>query len=204
MGSMGSDVAGTRFTTQTSQRHGSAFLSWYGRIGVVVASMLVLVGGALPAARVHAVPLTVATCDKADLDAALSSANSGDTITFGCSGTITDIITINTSLTLDATGQQVTLNGNQPGYGGHRLGRRQRHSDRPDHHRGPDGCHRRRRRILNQGTLTVQNSTLSGNVATFSGRRYCQLRHDDGEQQHPQRQHGHRLQLRQRQRWRHC
>ena len=60
--------------------------------------------------------ITVSTCDESDLDAAIAQANgdnSGDTITFGCSGTIglTSTLDITGSMTLDGTGQQVTLSG---------------------------------------------------------------------------------------------
>ena len=58
--------------------------------------------------------ISVTTCDESHLDAAIASASSGDTITFGCSGDIklTQTLYITTqNLTLDGTGQQVTLDG---------------------------------------------------------------------------------------------
>jgi PKD domain len=67
-----------------------------------------LVAHAQPAATI-----TITTCDESHLDQAISSASSGDTITFGCSGDIalTQTLNINTNLTLDGSGQQVTLDG---------------------------------------------------------------------------------------------
>ena len=63
-----------------------------------------------------AATITVSSCDESDLDAAIAQANSdnaGDTITFSCSGTIdlTSTLDITGSMTLDGTGQQVALDG---------------------------------------------------------------------------------------------
>ena len=72
-------------------------------------------GGAGPPAHAAAT-ITVSSCDESDLDAAIAQANSdnaGDTITFSCSGTIdlTSTLDITGSMTLDGTGQQVALDG---------------------------------------------------------------------------------------------
>ncbi len=60
-----------------------------------------------------AATITVTTCDESHLDAAIAGASSGDTITFGCSGDIglTQTLTISQNLTLDGSGQNVTLDG---------------------------------------------------------------------------------------------
>lgn len=67
-----------------------------------------LVAHAQPAATISVTP-----CDESHLDAAIASASSGDTITFGCSGDIalTQTLTISKNLTLDGSGQTVTLDG---------------------------------------------------------------------------------------------
>ena len=69
-----------------------------------------------------ATTLTVSTCDESHLGAAVAQAdtdNAGDTITFACSGTIglSSTLDITGDMTLDGTGQQVTLVGSS-GSGG--------------------------------------------------------------------------------------
>lgn len=62
----------------------------------------------------HAAPSsTISTCNETTLDAAIAAATSGDTLTFGCSGTITltHTLEISKNLTLDGSGQSVTLDG---------------------------------------------------------------------------------------------
>lgn len=61
--------------------------------------------------------ITVSTCDESHLDAAISTANTdnaGDVINFSCSGdiTLTSTLTITGNMTLDGSGQSVTLDGN--------------------------------------------------------------------------------------------
>ncbi len=78
--------------------------------------MLVAAVAALAQPARAAAILTISTCDESDLDAAITQANSdnaGDTITFTCSGTIglTSTLNITGDMTLDGTGQQVTLDG---------------------------------------------------------------------------------------------
>lgn len=62
----------------------------------------------------NAATTTVTTCDESHLDAAIASASSGDTINFSCSGDIalTKTLNITKTLTLDGSGQNVTLDGN--------------------------------------------------------------------------------------------
>jgi hypothetical protein len=83
-------------------------------LGLPVLMGVAVVGVAQPARA--AATLTVSTCDESDLDAAVAQAdsdNAGDIITFACSGTIslTSTLDITGSMTLDGTGQQVTLDG---------------------------------------------------------------------------------------------
>src|SRR5258706_11078431 len=68
----------------------------------------------------HAKPLdtfTITDCtDESQLRSAISNASSGETITFGCNGTIPITVAngpliIATNLTLDGSGQSVTLDG---------------------------------------------------------------------------------------------
>ena len=131
-------------------------------------TLLVLLALAGPAAPAHAGGI-VGICDEAHLRAALAG---GGTVTFSCSGTIalSAEITIAADTTLDGSGQSVTLSGNNSvrvftvssgvtltlneltvangsaSYGGG---------------------------IYNDGTVHVNNSTLSGNrvywYGTFSG-----------------------------------
>jgi hypothetical protein len=58
--------------------------------------------------------LSIDDCTESQLDAALAKARNGDRITFECSGTlqITRSKVIDTDITLDGSGQQVTLSGN--------------------------------------------------------------------------------------------
>ena len=62
---------------------------------------------------------TVATCDEVSLRQAISSATSGDTVNFACSGTIAlnDLsgyaFMIDKDLTIDGTGQDVTIDGSE-------------------------------------------------------------------------------------------
>jgi hypothetical protein len=76
----------------------------------LLAGLMVWGRTALPA---HAATATVTTCNEASLDAAVNNAAPGDTITFGCSGVITlsQTLDISQDLTLDGSGQSVTLDG---------------------------------------------------------------------------------------------
>jgi hypothetical protein len=76
-----------------------------------------LAGAASSVTPASAATITVSTCDAASLGNAINSAAAGDTITFACSGTIsapaltTYWYYISKDLTIDATGQNVTLDG---------------------------------------------------------------------------------------------
>jgi hypothetical protein len=86
---------------------------------LLLAAALAAYGSALPAAA--ASTITVSTCDEPSLTQAINSAAAGDTIVFGCSGTITftsSVIfqyTIQKNLTIDGSGQTVILDGNRHG-----------------------------------------------------------------------------------------
>jgi predicted outer membrane repeat protein len=82
---------------------------------LLLTAVLAAYGSALPASA--ASTITVSTCDSASLHSAIDNAADGDTIVFGCSGTIAlpgysiYEYTILKNLTIDATGQSVTING---------------------------------------------------------------------------------------------
>jgi predicted outer membrane repeat protein len=132
-----------------------------------------LVGlAAVQPARVRAATDTVTTCNETTLRSVISSAAPGDTVNFSCSGTITltaaggGAITLSENLIIDGTGQTVTISGGgsvqvfmvnsgvtvtlndltiangNAGFGGG---------------------------IDNEGTLTVTNSTFSGNNSSGFG-----------------------------------
>jgi hypothetical protein len=66
---------------------------------------------------VRAATDTVTTCDESTLRTVISNAAAGDTVSFGCSGTITltsgggGTITLSKNLTIDGSGQAVTISG---------------------------------------------------------------------------------------------
>jgi FG-GAP-like repeat len=72
---------------------------------------------AAPALPVHAASRTVSVCDESHLRSAISAAAPGDTVNFTCSGTITltgaggGAIALTKSLTIDGSGQTVTISG---------------------------------------------------------------------------------------------
>src|SRR5215467_8391094 len=79
--------------------------------GLLLVLAIVLTGTSTHA---HAAAFTtVTTCTEADLNSTISSTPAGDTITFGCSGTIliTTVVVIGKNLTLDGSGQTVILDG---------------------------------------------------------------------------------------------
>ena len=83
-------------------------------LGLLVGLSVVLAG---VNTRAHAHPastITVSDCSsESALSTAIGSAISGDTINFSCNGTIpiTTTLTISKNLTLDGSGQSVTLDG---------------------------------------------------------------------------------------------
>ena len=135
---------------------------------------------ASPTLPAHAAGIdTVTVCDESHLRGAITNAAAGDTVTFGCSGTITltSTIALNQNVTIDGSGQSVTIsgggsvqvfsvssnanvtlnlltiaNGNNPFI--------------PNSFDGSGGAGGG---IENNGTLTVSNSTLSGNHAGQAG-----------------------------------
>ncbi len=86
---------------------------------LLIAALLAAYGAALPASA--ASTITVSTCDEPSLTQAINNAAAGDTIVFGCSGTITFlgesvyVYTILKNLTIDGSGQNVILDGNRHG-----------------------------------------------------------------------------------------
>ncbi|GER88005.1 hypothetical protein KDW_21670 [Dictyobacter vulcani] len=82
--------------------------------GMLVGLLVTLSGISISYAHGHA-GISVAVCDQAHLQSAITSATAKDTITFQCSGTITltNTLAITKDLTLAAgSGQTVTLDGN--------------------------------------------------------------------------------------------
>ncbi len=126
-------------------------------------TILVLLALALPASPAHAAGI-VSICDEAHLRAALIG---GGSVTFSCSGTITLTaeITIAANATVDGSGQNVTISGNNavrvftvnPGV---TLNLNRLTVANGWYAHGDGGG------IYNAGTLTIANSTLSNNSAT--------------------------------------
>ncbi len=79
-------------------------------VGLLAGVGLLASRAATPA---HAATTTITSCTEAALDTAITNAASGDTLTFGCSGDIllTTTLTISKNLTLDGSGETVTLDG---------------------------------------------------------------------------------------------
>src|SRR5258708_29670722 len=133
-------------------------------LGVGVLASLGLASG-----TAHAQPaatITVSTCDESHLDAAITQANSdnaSDVITFSCSGDIllTSTLQINASMTLDGSGQSVTLDGQHQQQvlrvnSGLTLNALTIANGSSGFDLGSGGIH-------NDGTLSISNSTFSGN-----------------------------------------
>jgi hypothetical protein len=66
-----------------------------------------------PVPPVRAAAYTVSTCDESSLRSAITFASPGDTVNFSCSGVITlnSPIMLSKSLTIDGSGQSVTISG---------------------------------------------------------------------------------------------
>src|SRR5258706_1375003 len=100
-----------------NQHHTIRLSSWARLVGLALllgVGLLASLGLASRTAHAQsAATIIVSTCDVATLSSAIGNAASGDTITFGCSGTITvgSTLGIHKNLTLDGSGQQVTLDG---------------------------------------------------------------------------------------------
>ena len=101
-----------------NQHHTNRLSSWARLVGLaLLLGVGLLASLGLASRTAHAQPAVtsiVSTCDDATLRSAIGNAASGDTITFGCSGTITlsSTLGISKNLTLDGSGQSVTLDGN--------------------------------------------------------------------------------------------
>src|SRR5258706_10681178 len=100
-----------------NQHHTIRLSSWARLVGLaLLLGVGLLASLGLTTRTAHAQPaatITVSTCDESHLSSAIGNAASGDTITFACSGTITvgSPLGIHKNLTLDGSGQQVTLSG---------------------------------------------------------------------------------------------
>ena len=110
----------------------------------------------------------VSSCDETSLNSTINNANANDTIAFSCSGTITLTATINISktLTLDGTGQSVTLSGGNSVqvlnvYTNTNLSLNNLFITNGNASNG--GA------ISNYGTLVVSNTTFAYNKANYGG-----------------------------------
>ena len=138
----------------------------------LVVGLSLLAGGLLrlPVALVQAAAATVNTCDESHLLSAISAAGSTGIVTFSCSGVITlsGPIQVSQTLTLDASGWHVTLDGGnavpviQAGFGGNLtlVNLTVAH--------GSAGIGGAVFSFLNS-TVTLNNTTISGNIASVGG-----------------------------------
>ena len=100
-----------------NQPHTLRLSSWARLVGLALLLGILAVAGGVGRPAYAATTLTVTNCSTdSQLQADVSTANSdnaGDTITFACNGAIplTSTLTISGSMTLDGSGQQVTLDG---------------------------------------------------------------------------------------------
>jgi hypothetical protein len=84
-------------------------------LGLLIAALLGVARPIPPASA--AATIVVSTCDEASLQQAITSAQPGDTVTFGCSGTITlhsarsSEFDVTQDLTIDGAGQNVIIDG---------------------------------------------------------------------------------------------
>ena len=129
---------------------------------------LLAVTGGLAAPRAHAqTTITVSPCDESHLDAAISQANTdndGDTITFNCGGSadipLTSTLTISGNMTIDGSGQTVTLDGqNQVQVLSVNSGVNFTLTALTIAHGSSIGGGG----LVNQGTVTISNSTFTNN-----------------------------------------
>ena len=146
----------------------------------IAAGLTLLVGllaitGGLAANALAATIITVSTCNEASLDSALSSATNGNTIDFSCSGTIsiTSTLVISSSITLDGSGQQVSIDGGgnvqilQVGSGVNFTLNNLTISNGFSSLSGPTGTGGGL--YNNGGSVTINNSTFTGNTAAIAG-----------------------------------
>jgi len=137
-------------------------------ISLLLAALGLAAGPALPARAANTIP--VSTCDESSLRNAISTSAPGDTISFGCSGTIGlgSTLAITKNLTLDGTGQAVILDGRAQVRvldvgSGVSLTLNRLTIEHGNDTGGVGGA------IYNGGTLNVTDSTLTNNTATGSG-----------------------------------
>jgi hypothetical protein len=134
------------------------------RIKYLVAILVLLVAGLLPSPS-HAGGV-VAVCDEAHLLAALAG---GGTVTFACSGviTLTNTITIAADTTIDGSGQEVTISGNDAvrvfTVNPRVMLALNRFTVADGKFANPGGAG-----IYNAGMLIVSNSTFSANRAMYA------------------------------------
>jgi len=124
--------------------------------------------------RAHAATDQVTDCTgptgPGRLTTVVGAAAPGDTITFACSGTITltSTLILNQSLTIDGSGQAVTLSGGGTvqvvNVAGGVMATLKDLTITNGNSSGSDGGG-----INNAGTLTISNSTISGNTSRVAG-----------------------------------
>jgi len=149
---------------------------------LLIVALALMLGG-LQVSPVHAAPqtLTVTDCSNefgpGTLGDAIATAasDSGDTITFSCSGTIslTSTLTISSDLTIDGSGHSIVIDGNDSvqiffvdsgvNFSLNHLTLSHGYKSCSD-----NTCFSEGGAIDNSGTLTVTNSTLSDNTAECS------------------------------------
>jgi FIMAH domain-containing protein len=165
-------------------------------LGLLSGLGVVMAGVSLHAHAAPAATLTVTDCSgetgPGQIGTVISSASAGDTITFSCSGTIpiTSTLTISKNLTIDGSGQTITLDGGSSTQvlsvnsgvtftlkaltiahgsafnGGGLLNRGTMSISNSTFSGNSDDLGGG---IENNGTLTISNSTFSGNQATIAG-----------------------------------
>ena len=164
--------------TEDSPRIGRATLVWVGsrgkgvamRINHLITILVLLAVGLLPSPAQAGGVVTV--CDEAHLLAALAG---GGTVTFACSGviTLTNTIMIAADTTIDGSGQDVTISGNDAvrvlavnsGVTFNLNALTIAHGAVGDYEAGGGIS-------MRDGTLTVSNSTFAGNSAHGGGGIY--------------------------------
>ena len=139
----------------------------------VILTLLALTFSAIGVTPAHAATRTVSDCiapsgTAARLVEQITAASSGDTINFSCSGTITlaATITIAKNLTMDGTGQTVTISG---GNAVRVLIVNTGVSLTLNNLTIANGTAWWGGGILTFGTLTITNSAFSGNIAGYGG-----------------------------------
>ncbi len=133
-------------------------------VSLSLAALFVMIGLVIIECPAYAAGV-VNTCDETNLTTAIAGGGGGGSVTFTCSGTITltSRITISKDTTIDGTGQNVTISGNNsvPVFlVNSGVNATLNSLTITNGNAGGDGGG-----IMNFGTLTVTNSTISGNSA---------------------------------------